>query len=49
MAVGKEWQFLCTQHCKKLRKYYPIDYVSHNVNTTITILLILPSTQTDSK
>jgi hypothetical protein len=36
MTVGKEWQFLCIQHGKDPKKCCAIDYVSHNVEATIT-------------
>jgi hypothetical protein len=39
MTAGKKWQFLCIQHGKYMKKCCAIDYISHNVNTTVTVLL----------
>jgi hypothetical protein len=39
MTAGKDWQFLCIQHGKETKKCCTIDYVTHNVEATITLLL----------
>jgi hypothetical protein len=39
MTAGNDWQFLCTQHGKETKKCCAIDYVSHNIESTISILL----------
>jgi hypothetical protein len=39
MKAGKDWQFLYTQHGKDTKNCCAIDYVSHNVEPTITLLL----------
>jgi hypothetical protein len=39
MTAGKEWQFLCIQHGKYPKNCCGIDYISHNVNSTTTLLL----------
>jgi hypothetical protein len=39
MTAGKKLEYLCTQHGKNTKKYCAINYVSHNVNTTIAVLL----------
>jgi predicted transcriptional regulator len=40
MTAGKDWQFLYTIHGKDTKNCCTIDYISHNVNSTITLLLI---------
>jgi hypothetical protein len=35
----KDWQFLCTVHGKDTKTCCTINYISHNVNSTITLLL----------
>jgi hypothetical protein len=39
MTAGKDWQFLCTLYCKDTKNCCAIDYVSHNIGTTIKVLL----------
>jgi hypothetical protein len=45
---GNEWKFLCTQHGKDPKNCCAIDYVSHNVEATMKVLLIPSLHQTDS-
>jgi hypothetical protein len=39
MKAGKDWQFLCTVHGKDTKNCCAIDYVSHNIGTTLQVLL----------
>jgi hypothetical protein len=39
MTAGKDWEFLCVQHGKDMKKCCAIDYVSHNIETSMKILL----------
>jgi hypothetical protein len=39
MMAGKDWQFLCIHHGKDTKNCCAIDYVSHNIESTISLLL----------
>jgi hypothetical protein len=39
MTAGKEYQFLCTQHGKNPKKCCATDYIFHNLEATMKVLL----------